>query len=125
MPPLSAEPRPISPAPLFLPCPNPLADLVTFSMRCLTPPYPQGGAAHLPGMVAAMTPLPVVGVPVKPSGAHLDGLDALLSIVQVGDMLECRQAGLLLSLQHDFGTDSRPRGHHQSRIVGCQAARDC
>ncbi len=42
-----------------------------------------GGAAHLPGMVAAMTPLPVVGVPVKPSGAHLDGLDALLSIVQM------------------------------------------
>ena len=37
----------------------------------------------MPGMVAAMTPLPVVGVPVKPSGAHLDGLDALLSIVQV------------------------------------------
>lgn len=43
-----------------------------------------GGAAHLPGMVAAMTPLPVVGVPVKPAGAHLDGLDALMSIVQVG-----------------------------------------
>jgi len=42
-----------------------------------------GGAAHLPGMVAAMTPLPVVGVPVKPAGAHLDGLDALLSIVQM------------------------------------------
>ena len=42
-----------------------------------------GGAAHLPGMVAAMTPLPVIGVPVKPRGAHLDGLDALLSIVQV------------------------------------------
>ncbi|GFR46871.1 hypothetical protein Agub_g8512 [Astrephomene gubernaculifera] len=42
-----------------------------------------GGAAHLPGMVAAMTALPVVGVPVKPSGAHLDGLDALLSIVQM------------------------------------------
>ena len=34
-------------------------------------------------MVAALTPLPVVGVPVKPAGAHLDGLDALLSIVQV------------------------------------------
>lgn len=34
-------------------------------------------------MVAAMTPLPVVGVPVKPAGAHLDGLDALLSIVQM------------------------------------------
>ena len=42
-----------------------------------------GGAAHLPGMVAALTPLPVIGVPVKPTGAHLDGLDALLSIVQV------------------------------------------
>lgn len=42
-----------------------------------------GGAAHLPGMVAALTPLPTVGVPVKPAGAHLDGLDALLSIVQV------------------------------------------
>ena len=42
-----------------------------------------GGAAHLPGMVAALTPLPVVGVPVTPPGAHLDGLDALLSIVQM------------------------------------------
>ena len=34
-------------------------------------------------MVAAMTPLPVIGVPVTPKGAHLDGLDALMSIVQV------------------------------------------
>lgn len=42
-----------------------------------------GGAAHLPGMVASMTPLPVIGVPVKPAGAHLDGLDALMSIVQM------------------------------------------
>ena len=42
-----------------------------------------GGAAHLPGMVAAMTPLPVIGVPVKPAGAHLDGMDAMLSIVQM------------------------------------------
>lgn len=42
-----------------------------------------GGAAHLPGMVASLTPLPVVGVPVKPAGAHLDGMDALLSIVQM------------------------------------------
>jgi 5-(carboxyamino)imidazole ribonucleotide mutase len=40
-----------------------------------------GGAAHLPGMVAAHTPLPVVGVPV-PVG-HLQGMDALLSIVQM------------------------------------------
>ena len=40
-----------------------------------------GGAAHLPGMLAAVTPLPVIGVPVPL--AHLDGLDSLLSIVQM------------------------------------------
>jgi len=40
-----------------------------------------GGAAHLPGMVAAATVLPVIGVPVPL--AHLDGLDSLLSIVQM------------------------------------------
>ncbi len=40
-----------------------------------------GGAAHLPGMVASMTPLPVVGVPVK--SRALSGLDSLLSIVQM------------------------------------------
>lgn len=40
-----------------------------------------GGAAHLPGMVAAMTTLPVIGVPVK--SRALNGLDSLLSIVQM------------------------------------------
>ena len=40
-----------------------------------------GGAAHLPGMLAAVTPLPVIGVPVPLK--HLDGMDALLSIVQM------------------------------------------
>lgn len=40
-----------------------------------------GGAAHLPGMLAAVTPLPVVGVPVPL--ARLDGMDSLLSIVQM------------------------------------------
>jgi 5-(carboxyamino)imidazole ribonucleotide mutase len=40
-----------------------------------------GGAAHLPGMLAAVTPLPVIGVPVPLS--HLDGVDSLLSIVQM------------------------------------------
>ena len=40
-----------------------------------------GGAAHLPGMLAAVTPLPVIGVPVPL--AHLDGIDSLLSIVQM------------------------------------------
>jgi 5-(carboxyamino)imidazole ribonucleotide mutase len=40
-----------------------------------------GGAAHLPGMVASLTPLPVVGVPIPLT--HLDGLDSLLSIAQM------------------------------------------
>lgn len=39
-----------------------------------------GMAAHLPGVIAAMTPLPVIGVPIK---ATLDGMDALLAIVQM------------------------------------------
>ena len=40
-----------------------------------------GGAAHLPGMVASLTPLPVIGVPV--ALANLEGMDSLLSIVQM------------------------------------------
>ena len=40
-----------------------------------------GGSAHLPGMLAAVTPLPVIGVPVPLR--HLDGMDSLLSIVQM------------------------------------------
>lgn len=40
-----------------------------------------GGAAHLPGMVASMTELPVIGVPVR--GSNLEGMDSLLSIVQM------------------------------------------
>jgi 5-(carboxyamino)imidazole ribonucleotide mutase len=41
-----------------------------------------GGAAHLPGMVAAYTPLPVIGVPVKSSNS-IDGWDSILSILQM------------------------------------------
>jgi 5-(carboxyamino)imidazole ribonucleotide mutase len=60
-----------------------------------------GGAAHLPGMTASMTPLPVVGVPVPRE--QLDGLDSLLSIVQMPPGIpvatvgigEARNAGLL------------------------------
>jgi 5-(carboxyamino)imidazole ribonucleotide mutase len=60
-----------------------------------------GGAAHLPGMVASATPLPVIGVPV--SLRHLQGLDSLLSIVQMPDGVPvatvaigaARNAGLL------------------------------
>lgn len=48
-------------------------------LRCLI--AGAGGAAHLPGMLAALTPLPVIGVPVPLR--YLDGLDSLLSIVQM------------------------------------------
>lgn len=41
-----------------------------------------GGAAHLPGMVAAMSPLPIIGVPVKSSNS-IDGWDSVLSILQM------------------------------------------
>ncbi len=60
-----------------------------------------GGAAHLPGMTASLTSLPVIGVPVPLK--HLDGLDSLLSIVQMPDGIpvatvgvgKARNAGLL------------------------------
>jgi 5-(carboxyamino)imidazole ribonucleotide mutase len=57
-----------------------------FPLKLKTPPLKviiagAGGAAHLPGMVAAMTPLPVIGVPVKTS--TLSGVDSLYSIVQM------------------------------------------
>jgi phosphoribosylaminoimidazole carboxylase PurE protein len=42
-----------------------------------------GGAAHLPGMIASVTLLPVIGVPIIAKATKLDGLDALLSIVQM------------------------------------------
>lgn len=41
-----------------------------------------GGAAHLPGMIASLTPLPVIGVPIKSSNS-LDGWDSILSILQM------------------------------------------
>jgi phosphoribosylaminoimidazole carboxylase len=46
-----------------------------------------GGAAHLPGMVASLTPLPVIGVPVK--GSSTDGVDSLYSIVQMPKGIPC------------------------------------
>ncbi|MGH3327313.1 MAG: 5-(carboxyamino)imidazole ribonucleotide mutase [Streptomycetales bacterium] len=75
-----------------------------------------GGAAHLPGMLASVTPLPVIGVPVPL--AHLDGLDSLLSIVQMPAGVPVatvsigggRNAGLLavrLLAAHDAGLRAR------------------
>lgn len=70
-----------------------------------------GGAAHLPGMLAAVTALPVVGVPVPL--ARLDGLDSLLSIVQMPAGVPvatvsiggARNAGLLAARIVGSGTD--------------------
>ena len=42
-----------------------------------------GGAAHLPGMIASLTPLPVIGVPVKSSANQTEGWDSVLSILQM------------------------------------------
>ncbi|WP_372595056.1 5-(carboxyamino)imidazole ribonucleotide mutase [Actinotalea sp.] len=72
-----------------------------------------GGAAHLPGMLAAVTPLPVIGVPVPL--AHLDGMDSLLSIVQMPAGVPvatvsvggARNAGLLAVRILAAGTDER------------------
>ena len=70
-----------------------------------------GGAAHLPGMVAAATPLPVIGVPVPL--ARLDGLDSLLSIVQM-------PAGVPVATVSIGG--ARNAGLLAVRILGCADA---
>lgn len=51
-----------------------------------------GGAAHLPGMTAAFSPLPVIGVPIK--SKSLDGLDSLLSIVQMPNGVPVATVGI-------------------------------
>lgn len=61
-------------------------DMVKFAKQAVSNHYDviiagAGGAAHLPGMVASCTTLPVIGVPVKAS--NLEGMDSLLSIVQM------------------------------------------
>ncbi len=67
-----------------------------------------GGAAHLPGMVASATPLPVIGVPV--ALAKLEGLDSLLSIVQM-------PAGVPVATVSIGG--ARNAGLLAVRILGC------
>jgi 5-(carboxyamino)imidazole ribonucleotide mutase len=82
-----------------------------------------GGAAHLPGMVAALTPLPVIGVPVPLK--YLDGMDSLLSIVQMPAGVPvatvsiggARNAGLL-AVRILAGTDEALR----TRMAEFQAA---
>jgi 5-(carboxyamino)imidazole ribonucleotide mutase len=91
-----------------------------------------GGAAHLPGMVAAATPLPVIGVPVPLR--YLDGMDSLLSIVQMpaGVPVACvsvggaRNAGLLavrILAASDTALRSRMAAY-QAELVDLVAAKD-
>jgi 5-(carboxyamino)imidazole ribonucleotide mutase len=94
-----------------------------------------GGAAHLPGMLASVTPLPVIGVPVPLK--YLDGMDSLLSIVQMPAGVPgatvavggARNAGLLAvrilaatdpDLQQrmrDFQTELRDVAHAKGAVV--------
>jgi len=57
-----------------------------------------GGAAHLPGMVASMSPLPIIGVPVK-SRNSIDGWDSVLSILQMPGGVQMAQK-MLVFWQH-------------------------
>jgi len=52
-----------------------------------------GGAAHLPGVIAALTPLPVIGVPIKAS-ISIDGWDSILSILQMPPGIPVATVGL-------------------------------
>jgi len=98
-----------------------------------------GGAAHLPGMLASVTPLPVIGVPVPLK--HLDGMDSLLSIVQMPagvpvatvSVAGARNAGLLavriLATSDDALREAMARFQQQlaatarEKDAGLQAAR--
>ncbi len=78
-----------------------------------------GGAAHLPGMTASLTPLPVIGVPIKTK--QLDGLDSLLSVVQMPPGVPVatvaigggRNAGLL-AVQILAQSDSKLRARYKA-----------
>ncbi|MFI9486749.1 5-(carboxyamino)imidazole ribonucleotide mutase [Promicromonospora sp. NPDC052451] len=85
-----------------------------------------GGAAHLPGMLASVTPLPVIGVPVPLK--YLDGMDSLLSIVQMPAGVPvatvsiggARNAGLLAARILASGTDAEA-GVLRERMEAFQA----
>jgi 5-(carboxyamino)imidazole ribonucleotide mutase len=89
-----------------------------------------GGAAHLPGMLAAVTPLPVIGVPVPLK--HLDGMDSLLSIVQMPGGVPvatvsvggARNAGLLAARILASGTDDEAAALRQRMVQFQQALRE-
>ena len=100
-----------------------------------------GGAAHLPGMLAAVTPLPVIGVPVALK--YLDGMDSLLSIVQMPAGVpvatvavgNARNAGLLAvrilpatdealrTKMVEFQASLRASAHEKGKVVRNQTQR--
>ncbi len=88
-----------------------------------------GGAAHLPGMLASLTPLPVIGVPVPLS--NLDGLDSLLSIVQMPNGVPVatvavgagRNAGLLAARIVGASDEDVRRGVDRLREEAAEKAR--
>ena len=88
-----------------------------------------GGAAHLPGMLASLTPLPVIGVPVPLS--NLDGLDSLLSIVQMPNGVPVgtvavgagRNAGLLAARIVGASDENVRRGVDRLREEAAEKAR--
>lgn len=89
-----------------------------------------GGAAHLPGMLASVTPLPVIGVPVPLK--HLDGMDSLLSIVQMPAGVPvatvsiggARNAGLLAARIIGSGTGEEARRVREAMVAYQAALRD-
>jgi 5-(carboxyamino)imidazole ribonucleotide mutase len=91
-----------------------------------------GGAAHLPGMVASVTPLPVIGVPVPL--ARLDGLDSLLSIVQMPSGVPVATVGIggarnagLLAIRILAAADDGLRARYaqfQAQLAELVAAKD-
>lgn len=89
-----------------------------------------GGAAHLPGMLASLTSLPVIGVPVPL--ATLDGLDSLLSIVQMPPGVPvatvgvgaARNAGLLAARILSLGNPELARRLDQARDLQAEVARE-
>jgi 5-(carboxyamino)imidazole ribonucleotide mutase len=88
-----------------------------------------GGAAHLPGMLASVSPLPVIGVPVPLK--HLDGLDSLLSIVQMPAGIPvatvsvggARNAGLLAVRILATGPDAEAQRLQQALLDFAEALR--
>jgi 5-(carboxyamino)imidazole ribonucleotide mutase len=81
-----------------------------------------GGAAHLPGMLASVTALPVIGVPVPLK--HLDGMDSLLSIVQmpagvpvakvgVGNQRRALAVRILAPRRRSAAANARPQADHR------------